>query len=387
MTIRYTCEECGSVLNIKDEKAGTQGRCPKCKAEFLIPTAGEAAAAAVEAPSDAARQPAASDAAAESSAAKSKQPVGSLSDDEIGQLLQSKEGPADRDDYIVADEDDDDDEYDDDDYEDDDLDDDEEDEEEPSLGVPSRGRKGGGADGDDVEEEIPPARDKKKRRREATPAPQSSLSASGIAQGLMGRGEKAGKAELREEKKGKRLFGAGGEHERDRGDEEGFTLQEKIKYFGAYAIPIIIGVGVGVLLYMWYMARWQRGEIPNLAAVSGTVMLDGLPLARAEVHFHPIQVDPKKPVKQSSSIGFTDTSGRYTLTYVASAQGAVPGKHRVQIYATDEKGQPIIPALYNLRTTLTADVKPEGNPDINFELSSKAQEGGAGAGSFNPRGR
>ena len=43
MTIRYKCEECGSVLNIKDEKAGTQGRCPKCKAEFLIPSV-EAAA-------------------------------------------------------------------------------------------------------------------------------------------------------------------------------------------------------------------------------------------------------------------------------------------------------------------------------------------------------
>ncbi len=48
---------------------------------------------------------------------------------------------------------------------------------------------------------------------------------------------------------------------------------------------------------------------------------------------------------------------------------------------------PIIPALYNVRSTLMADVKLEGNPDIKFELSSKAQEGGSGAGSFNPRGR
>ncbi len=37
MTIRYTCNGCESVLKIKDEKAGTNGKCPKCKMEFVIP--------------------------------------------------------------------------------------------------------------------------------------------------------------------------------------------------------------------------------------------------------------------------------------------------------------------------------------------------------------
>ncbi len=37
MTIRYTCNGCESVLKIKDEKAGTSGRCPKCKTEFVVP--------------------------------------------------------------------------------------------------------------------------------------------------------------------------------------------------------------------------------------------------------------------------------------------------------------------------------------------------------------
>ncbi|MEJ7595226.1 MAG: hypothetical protein WKF77_27185 [Planctomycetaceae bacterium] len=37
MTIRYTCAGCESVLKIKDEKAGTNGRCPKCKTEFVVP--------------------------------------------------------------------------------------------------------------------------------------------------------------------------------------------------------------------------------------------------------------------------------------------------------------------------------------------------------------
>ena len=37
MTIRFTCSECASVLKIKDELAGTSGRCPKCKTKFIVP--------------------------------------------------------------------------------------------------------------------------------------------------------------------------------------------------------------------------------------------------------------------------------------------------------------------------------------------------------------
>lgn len=37
MTIRVKCDECGSVLKIKDELAGKEGSCPKCKAAFVIP--------------------------------------------------------------------------------------------------------------------------------------------------------------------------------------------------------------------------------------------------------------------------------------------------------------------------------------------------------------
>ena len=39
MTIRYTCAECGAVLNIKEELAGTQGHCPRCQGEFTVPDA------------------------------------------------------------------------------------------------------------------------------------------------------------------------------------------------------------------------------------------------------------------------------------------------------------------------------------------------------------
>jgi DNA-directed RNA polymerase subunit RPC12/RpoP len=43
MTIRYECSECSSVLKIKAEKAGQQGKCPKCKSRFTIPEASQKA--------------------------------------------------------------------------------------------------------------------------------------------------------------------------------------------------------------------------------------------------------------------------------------------------------------------------------------------------------
>ena len=39
MTIRVTCSGCGSTLKIKDELAGRDGTCPKCKAAIHIPKA------------------------------------------------------------------------------------------------------------------------------------------------------------------------------------------------------------------------------------------------------------------------------------------------------------------------------------------------------------
>ena len=37
MTIRFTCPDCQSTLKIRDEKAGTDAKCPKCKRPFVVP--------------------------------------------------------------------------------------------------------------------------------------------------------------------------------------------------------------------------------------------------------------------------------------------------------------------------------------------------------------
>lgn len=52
MPIRYKCPECGSVLKIKDELAGTEGRCPKCKREFVVPAANDGGETSLQAAAD-----------------------------------------------------------------------------------------------------------------------------------------------------------------------------------------------------------------------------------------------------------------------------------------------------------------------------------------------
>lgn len=43
MAIRFRCPSCGQELSVKEELAGKQGRCPKCKNPMTIPSAGGAA--------------------------------------------------------------------------------------------------------------------------------------------------------------------------------------------------------------------------------------------------------------------------------------------------------------------------------------------------------
>ena len=50
--IRYKCENCGSVLKIKDRLAGTKGKCPKCETAFKVPDAPSDNAAKTESAAD-----------------------------------------------------------------------------------------------------------------------------------------------------------------------------------------------------------------------------------------------------------------------------------------------------------------------------------------------
>lgn len=110
------------------------------------------------------------------------------------------------------------------------------------------------------------------------------------------------------------------------------------------------------------------GDGLRLVPVTGTVTLDGLPLADATVVFRPEQ--------GRLSAGTTDAEGRYVLRYTDEKAGALPGAHTVQIVtvaATDDATAPArekVPARYNARSELRAAVSAD-SPTHDFELVSK----------------
>ncbi|WP_146115540.1 MULTISPECIES: DUF4198 domain-containing protein [Pirellulaceae] len=109
----------------------------------------------------------------------------------------------------------------------------------------------------------------------------------------------------------------------------------------------------------------------DVQPVSGTVTLDGQPLAGVMVRF-----TPQTGEKRTTSLGKTDEQGRYELRYTSQQQGALIGIHKVQVVNIDglpEPGMPKaqkVPKQYDVQSELTAEVTPSENI-FNFELTSK----------------
>jgi len=122
------------------------------------------------------------------------------------------------------------------------------------------------------------------------------------------------------------------------------------------------------------------GSSGKVAPVSGTVTLDGKPLANARVVFQPIG-SPGKPNAGMGSTGDTDANGKYTLKTVDTDQsGAVVAKHSVIISLKTESSdldtyrpppQKGLPAKYNRQSELQFDVTPQGSDAANFDLKSR----------------
>lgn len=104
---------------------------------------------------------------------------------------------------------------------------------------------------------------------------------------------------------------------------------------------------------------------PPLGIVTGTVTLDGQPLPNAAMIFV-----PDGPGR--TSLGLTDSNGRYALSYLRDIPGANVGHHYVRITtATEENGgRELLPPRYHVQSELSADVAV-GSNTINFALESK----------------
>lgn len=118
-------------------------------------------------------------------------------------------------------------------------------------------------------------------------------------------------------------------------------------------------------------------DVPDLVPATGTVTLDGSPLADAAVTF---ELQGSDDSLKKTSWGTTDASGKYEMMF-GNNSGVRPGKHKVTISKMSNAGsgeegsggpppEETIPAKYNTSTELSADVTSDGGP-YNFDLKSK----------------
>jgi hypothetical protein len=114
-------------------------------------------------------------------------------------------------------------------------------------------------------------------------------------------------------------------------------------------------------------------------AVSGTVTLDGQPLANGTISF--------SPAGGSGGPGGGGVIGGGKFS-IPRETGLVPGNYNVALYASEKRaeqtkpaqaggGKPaerpkeLIPAKYNTSTELKAEIKKGGGNDLRFTLLSK----------------
>jgi hypothetical protein len=113
-------------------------------------------------------------------------------------------------------------------------------------------------------------------------------------------------------------------------------------------------------------------------AVSGTVKVDGAPLASGDISFQPVD-------GQATSGGAIITNGDYA---VPQAGGLAAGKYQVEIHApvpgtggqADESALPgdppappreMLPREWNTESTQTIEVRAQGPFVFNFDVSTK----------------
>lgn len=126
-------------------------------------------------------------------------------------------------------------------------------------------------------------------------------------------------------------------------------------------------------------------NLPDLVPVSGTVTVDGQPLAEGVVYFSPVGETRGVP-----AFGRTDAQGRYTLGSDKLGKGTPVGEYRVTIgKAVSADGstpggkdfdpmtdagtvRQLLPPKFSdpSATTLTATVE-EGGKEIDFDLKTK----------------
>lgn len=375
MTIRFTCDQCGSVLKIKDELAGTDGKCPKCKKRFVVPEVGadETAKSPAKASEDDSPQPeapAATQSADDIAAAALADPPKSAppkaasapptpaknteksnekpskpskkDDDDFDPVSFLMEGPKKKAPAFEPDE-------------------------PVSPRAPAAGGRapGGGGfsldDDDDAPLDAPPPTKKWGARKDA--------SAAAAADRSLGGSTNAAKDLLAKSMEESRVRAGEMPEEAPRFN---FDFAGFFREFGLKAGGMVAGIIVASLGLYWIMNSMMSSklQLPELGYFSGKVTVAGKPQAGIRVYFSPKAktIDESKNSTQRArdSVGLTDADGNFTLYYTAEIEGVKVGQCRV-FMESDDPSIPI-PAKYLGREEVLVEILPGNNPSKTFEL-------------------
>ena len=333
MTIRYTCEKCGSVLKIKDELSGTDGRCPKCKTSFTVPDVGAEASA----PSESRDAPGGASEDAEFD------PVSFLMDGDAESSQPAAASAA----------------------------------EAPEKSGKRRLRKRPAAEVMDDPVENSPTTESPAEPPEPPPRREPRRSKPAEASSAAGSARKMLSADAANNARD--LLTKSMEESRVRAAEmpeepeaPGIDYVQMVRELGFRVAPIAIGCVLAILGALWLGYHLTGGGVdyPDLASVRGVVTKEGQPVAGATVRFEPLVIE-KDGLRQGTAAGTTDENGRYELYYREGVEGAVVGKNRVTISKMLENGRDLVPPMtdFGFGSNIVREVE-EGSNTFDLEIPS-----------------
>ena len=358
MTIRVTCDNCGSVLKIKDELAGTDGKCPKCKTRFVVPRHDAEEAVEESVPEKRAETksvpPSPTVSAASSPAAKTPskpapqtnhKPAKEEEFDPVSFLMDGpQKKPA--------------------------LDP----EPEPASRNPKPGagpgRNSGGGGGFSLDDDDSPPEQEYDKPVAPTRkwGAKKDGSAAGAAERSLDGSKNAAKDLLAKSMEESRIRASEMPEKPPRFnfDFAGFFREVGIKGLGTL-VGIIVGVG-GVF-WMMNSMMGVRVKLPPLGYVSGTVTIAGKPAVGIRVYFSPIdraiEGTKEKRERARDSLGVTDDAGHFDLYYLPETEGVKVGDCRVWMEANDPTL--VIPRTYGPASDHKVVVTSGTNPPQKFE--------------------
>lgn len=350
MSIRYECPKCGSILKIKEELAGTDGKCPKCKTKFVVPHESNVhEESGGDSFDDLIEEELAREGKGARPADKKHGPAGEHHPSKPEGKAKAK--PKDDDDFDAA-------------------------------AFLMEGNDGASRPSAGLGTQEPPKAAPGGRKPIAPPPaagavkPPPASSAAAAAGSMMGASANARDllTKTAEESRTRQATMP----EEDKGPKYDFSML--IAQLREYTIPAIAAVVAIPLLFM--LSMYMFGDsvpVPELHSVTGTISLDGKPLSDVKVMLTPVNSEGEatngRKISLRTAIGTTDGDGYYEVVYLPGYKGAPLGKVKVTIepIGTGPEALDILrklPPEYlpNTQAPKIAEVREAGNTD-NFTFS------------------